>query len=284
MRSHLHHRVARILNFVLVSLIVSLSLAACVNSEKLNTANNITSEQTNTLNTIISSGTVRIAVPTDFPPFGVTTTNPPEGYDIEIAKLVASDLAAKLELIPVASADRIPYLQSNKVDMIISSLGANPERAKSIYFSVPYAPFFSGVYGNPETAQVAAYADLSNYIIGVTKGSLEDFEVTEKAPEGTRIERYEDNSLTIDALLSGQIDLIATGNVVAAEIIKKYPEKNIASMFIMRNSPCMFGIRRGDVDLWQWANVFIAHKRLDGQLDQLAQDWFGEPIGDLPAF
>ncbi len=284
MRSHLHHRVAHILNLLLVSLLVSLTFAACTNSAQPTASGTFSFGHSNTLDTVLSTRIVRIAVPNNFLPFGITVNDQLEGYDVEIAKLVASDLGVKLELVPVASADRIPYLQSNKVDLIISSLGANPERAKSIYFSIPYAPFFSGVYGGPETARVSSYADLGNYTVGVTQGSIEDFAMTEKAPEGTRIKRYEDNSLTIEALLSGEVDLIATGNVVAAEIIKANPEQNITSKFVMQNSPCMFGVRRGDFDLWQWANVFIAHKRLDGQLDQLAQKWFGEPIGDLPAF
>lgn len=283
MRSHLRHR-AHILNLLLVSLLISLTFAACASDDKPNSSGTTLSSQPNTLDAILSTEVIRVAVPNDFPPFGVTLNNQLEGYDVEIAKLVASDLGAKLALVPVASADRIPYLQSNKVDLIISSLGANPERAKSIYFSIPYAPFFSGVYGGPETARVSSYADLGNYTVGVTQGSIEDLAMTKNAPEGTRIERYEDNSLTIEALLSGEVDLIATGNVVAAEIIKTHPEQNITSKFVMQNSPCMFGVRRGDVDLWQWANVFIAHRRLDGQLDQLAQKWFGEPIGDLPAF
>lgn len=284
MRSQFYHRIAHIFNLLLVSLLVSLLFAACTNGLRPNTSNTASANPSNTLDDIINTGIVRVAVPQDFPPFGMAVNNQPEGYDIEIAKLVAQDLGAELELVPVNSADRIPALQSNKVDLIISSLGANPERAKSIYFSIPYAPFFSGVYGGPATARVSSYTDLTTYTIGVTKGSLEDLEMTNKAPEGARIERYDDNSLTINAFLSGKVDLIATGNVVAAAIIQNNPEKNITSKFVMQNSPCMVGVRRGDVDLLQWVNVFIAHKRLDGELDQLAEQWFGEPIGELPAF
>ena len=53
----------------------------------------------------------------------------------------------KVELVPVTSANRIPYLQTKKADLVISSLGKNPEREKVIDFSAAYAPFFTGVFG-----------------------------------------------------------------------------------------------------------------------------------------
>lgn len=65
----------------------------------------------------------------------------PQGYDIDVAKLIADKLGVKVELVPVTSANRVPYLQTNKVDLVISSLGKNAEREKVIDFSTAYAPF-----------------------------------------------------------------------------------------------------------------------------------------------
>ena len=62
----------------------------------------------------------------------------------------------KVEIIPVTSANRIPYLQTKKADIVISSLGKNAEREKVIDFSVAYAPFFSGVFGTKDIKVAAA--------------------------------------------------------------------------------------------------------------------------------
>lgn len=237
-----------------------------------------------TLDSIISAGVVKVAVPQDSPPFGsVGTDGEPQGYDIEVAKLVAEALEVDLELVPVTSTNRIPYLQTNRADLVISSLGATPERAKSIYFSsTPYAPFFSGIYG-PTDATVSGYGDLSGYTIGVTQGALEDLELTEKAPNDVEIKRFEDNSITISALLAGQVDLIATGNTIAGEVIQDNPNAGIENKFVMKNSPCYIGVRRGDLDMLEWVNVFIRHKRFSGEFDALSQEWFGEPL-QVPSF
>lgn len=237
------------------------------------------------LDSIIESGTVTIAVPQDFAPFGsVDASGNLEGYDIDVANLLADDLGVDLELLPVTSDNRIPFLQTNKADLVISSMGANPERAKSIFFSIPYAPFFSGIYGSADITDVEGFDDLSGYTIGVTQGTLEDLELTDAVAEDVQIERFADNSLTAASLISGQVDLIATGNVVAAELSANNPDKTIEGKFIIKESPAHIGLRRGEIDLLQWVNTFIYHKRLGGELDDFSQKWFGEPLPPLPAF
>ncbi|MGG6297937.1 transporter substrate-binding domain-containing protein [Leptolyngbya sp. AN02str] len=236
-----------------------------------------------TLDQILSAGKVRIAVPQDSQPFGfMGADGQPQGYDVDVAKLLAESLEVELELIPVTSQNRIPFLQTNRADLVISSLGATPERAKSIYFSIPYAPFYSGIYGAKGQA-VSGYEDLAGKTVGVTQGALEDLELTKRAPSNVDIKRFEDNSTTTSALVAGQVDLIATGNTIAAQVIQDNPAREIENKFVMRNSPCFIGLRRGDLDLLQWVNVFVTNKRLSGELDELSQQWFGEPL-DLPSF
>lgn len=236
------------------------------------------------LDTIIEAGTIKIAVPQDFAPFGSVDANGDlEGYDIDVANLVAEDLGVELELVPVTSDNRIPFLQTQKADLVISSMGANPERAKSIFFSIPYAPFFSGIYGAADLG-VGSFEDLDGYKVGVTQGTLEDLELSDAVGEGVQIERFADNSLTASSLISGQVDMIATGNVVASELAKNNPDQNIESKFIIKESPAHIGLRRGEMDLLQWVNTFVYHKRLGGELDELSQKWLGEPLPALPAF
>ncbi len=237
------------------------------------------------LDNIIEAGTIRIAVPQDFAPFGsVDASGNLEGYDIDVATLIAEDLGVELELVPVTSDNRIPFLQTNKADLVISSMGANPERAKSIFFSIPYAPFFSGIYGAADIADVGSFTDLSGYRVGVTQGTLEDLELSDAVADDVQIERFADNSLTASSLISGQVDMIATGNVVAAELAKNNPDQNIEGKFIIKESPAHIGLRRGEVDLLQWVNTFVYHKRLGGELDDFSQKWLGEPLPPLPAF
>lgn len=229
---------------------------------------------------ITARGTVRIAVPQDFPPFGsVGADMAPVGYDVDTARLIAQRLGVKVEIVPVTSANRIPYLQTNKVDLVISSLGKNAEREKVIDFSAAYAPFFNGVFG-PASLAVTKAEDLAGKTIGVTRGAVEDLELTKIAPESATIKRYEDNNGTISAFLSGQVDLVATGNVVAAAIIAKNPPKKPEIKFLIKNSPCYIGLSKNEPALLAKVDAVIAAAKADGSLGAIAKKWLG---ADLPA-
>lgn len=236
--------------------------------------------QADALADIQARGSVRIAVPQDFPPFGsVGTDMTSVGYDIDMAKAIAEHLGVSVELVPVTSANRIPYLQTGQVDLVISSMGKNAEREAVIDFTDAYAPFFNGVFGEADVT-LAGPADLVGYSVGVTRGAVEDLTLTELLPEGVEISRYEDNNGTISAFLSGQVDLIATGNVVAAAILEGNPARRPELKFLVKNSPCYVGLNKNEPELLAAVNGIIAEMKADGSLNTIAQTWLK---ADLPA-
>ncbi|WP_341464499.1 transporter substrate-binding domain-containing protein, partial [Gibbsiella quercinecans] len=100
------------------------------------------------LENIKSRNLVRIAVPQDYAPYGfISPDMSPQGLDIDMAHLIGKQLGVKVQLIPVTGPNRVPYLQTGKADMTISSLGKTEERAKVIDYSIAYAPFFDAVFG-----------------------------------------------------------------------------------------------------------------------------------------
>ena len=100
------------------------------------------------LDDVMAKKLITIAIPTDFPPYGFVGTDlKPQGLDIDMANLIGAKLGVKVELVPVTSANRIPYLQTKKADLVISTLGKNPEREKVIDFTAAYSPFFQAVFG-----------------------------------------------------------------------------------------------------------------------------------------
>src|ERR1700740_703730 len=156
------------------------------------------------LDTIIAKRSIAIAIPTDFPPYGfVGTDMAPQGLDVDMARLIAARLGATGELGAVTSANRIPYLQTHKADLVISTLGKNPEREKVIDFTAAYSPFFQAVFA-PKAMVLKSPAELAGKTIGVTRGAIEDLELTKIAPAGAEIKRFEDNNATVSAFVSAQ--------------------------------------------------------------------------------
>ncbi|MDB5799244.1 MAG: glnH [Rhodocyclales bacterium] len=230
------------------------------------------------LENIKKSGVIRVAVPQDFPPFGTVGTDmKPQGYDIDTAALIAKDLGVKLELIPVTSTNRIPYITTGKADLVISSLGKNTDREKVIDFSDAYAPFFNGVFG-PADIKVESAADLAGKTIAVTRGSVEDLELTKIAPPTATLKRFEDNNSTISAYLSGQTQLIATGNVVASAVDERTDKRDVLTKFIIKNSPCYVGINKGEATLVAKVNEIIAKSKKNGDLNKVSMKWLKHPL------
>jgi polar amino acid transport system substrate-binding protein len=227
---------------------------------------------------IAKSGVLRVAVPQDFPPFGTVGTDlKPRGYDIDVAALIARDLGVKLELIPVTSTNRVPYLTTGKADLVISSLGKNPEREKVIDFSVAYAPFFNGVFG-PADVALGKPEELAGKTVGVTRGAVEDLELTKIAPPNATLKRFEDNNATISAYLTGQVQFVATGNVVAAAVNEMTKLRRLEPKFLIKNSPCYVGVAKGEAALLARVNQVIAKAKADGALNTIAQQWLHAPL------
>ncbi|MEN0584058.1 MULTISPECIES: transporter substrate-binding domain-containing protein [unclassified Kosakonia] len=230
------------------------------------------------LQDIQQRGVLRVAVPQDFPPFGsVGTDLKPQGYDIDMAEYLAKGMKVKLQLVPVTSANRVPYLQTHKVDLVISSLGKNAEREKVIDFSRAYAPFFLGVFG-PKEATVTDAKALSGKSIGVTRGAVEDMVLSDIAPKDADVKRYEDNNTTLSAYMSGQVQYLATGNVVVAAIARQNPQKAPVSQFMLKDSPCYIGLMKNEPALKAEVDKLVEQALKEGELNNLSQKWMQAPL------
>jgi polar amino acid transport system substrate-binding protein len=233
--------------------------------------------QADGLDTVMQSGTLRVAVVLDYPPFGtIGTTMKPEGYDIEVASLLAKSMGVKVELVPVSSANKIPYLQSRKADVLLN-IGSNPERAKVVDFSEPYAPYYIGVFG-PADIKVSSVAELSGKSVAATRGSFEELILSKNAPADTDVRRYEDNATTITAFMSGQVQLVAMGNIVAANLLASNPTRRPEQKLLLLNSPVRAAVVKGESRLLEKTNAAIAQAKKDGTLPAMAVHWLKQPL------
>jgi polar amino acid transport system substrate-binding protein len=234
------------------------------------------------LDDVLKAKKITIAIPTDFPPYGFVGTDlKPQGLDVDMANYIGAKLGAAVELVPVTSANRIAYLQTRKAHLVISTLGKNPEREKVIDFTSAYSPFFQAIFA-PKSINVKGMADLAGKSIAVTRGAIEDQELTKVAPAGTDIRRFEDNNATVSAFVSGQTQLIATGASVAGNMMQRNPQLNAEYKLLLKDSPNFIGVGKGEDKLRLKVNEIIADAKKSGDIDKMAQKWLGRPAGDLP--
>ena len=235
------------------------------------------------LKELLDAGKVRIGVPVDVAPFGyVDESNQPAGLDVDVANMVAEALGVDLELTQITGANRVPFLATDKLDLVISAMGATPERALQVAFSSPYSALSIGVFG-PADITVTAPGEIGDHTVGVARGTTQDIELTALAPDAT-IQRFEDDATAAAAYLSGQIELFATANIVAQDLAKKHPDKGFEPKFIIRFSPTHIAFQQGNPELGRWLDVFVFYNKMNGKLDELSRKWLGTPLPEnLPS-
>ncbi|KQP13257.1 transporter substrate-binding domain-containing protein [Pseudorhodoferax sp. Leaf267] len=231
---------------------------------------------------IKKKGEITIGMLVDFPPYGTTNAqNQPDGYDADVAKLLAKDLGVKANIVPVTGPNRIPFLLTNKVDVLVASLAITPERAKQVDFSSPYAAATIVLYGVSKV-QLKEPADLKGKRVGVARASTQDVALTAVAPEGTEIRRFDDDASAMQALMSGQVDAIGCSTTVAAQIAKRAPAGTYENKFNLRQQVMGVALRPGQAELKKTLDDFVDRNKKNGELGKLYQKWLGTDFPTMP--
>lgn len=235
------------------------------------------------LEQIGKSRVVRIGVPADYPPYGfVGPDMQPQGLDIDMARYIAAALGARAELIPVTSTNRIPYLQTGKADIMVSTLARNAEREKVIDFTrTAYSPFISGVYAARDLG-IRSLAELSGKSIGVTRGTIEDQTVTAALPADAKILRFEDHAATMSAFGAGQVQSVGISQPAVEAMLRRSPQMAIEFKLPLSQSPNYIGVPKGDAALLDRVEQIVREARSSGEVDRLSMKWLKRPAGDLP--
>jgi polar amino acid transport system substrate-binding protein len=236
------------------------------------------SANADTLNDITARKKVLVGIDLGIAPFGMTDEKmQPQGSDVDVARQFAKDLGVELEIVPLTGPNRIPYLMTKKVDMVISVFSITPEREKVIAFSNPYG-INQLVLGAPKSVPIKSLGDLPGKRVGVVRGNLQDTVLTAAAPKEAKIVRFDDDATVATALTSGQIDAIVTPRTSLATIAKLNPAKGIEVRQVMQSQPYAIGLRKEDTVLREAVNKWIEANMKNGRLGTIYEKWLGVPL------
>jgi len=240
--------------------------------------------QAQTIDEIKTRGKILVAFDSANPPYGtMDKDNKPGGYDYRIAETIAKSLGVQLEIVPVSSASRIPTLVAKRADIIVSTLSITAERAQTVAFSIPYAALEFTVVA-PKATAIKAPADLAGKRIAVVRTGVAEPLIVKTAPSSASIQRFEDDGSINQALLSGQVDAIATGFLVPSQLNKVRPGFDFENKITLSRAHFGIGVRRDATELLQWLNTFIYTVKTNGQLNAISEETLGISLPDLPTF
>ncbi|WP_207101923.1 transporter substrate-binding domain-containing protein [Paracoccus shandongensis] len=236
-----------------------------------------------TLEKIKDAGVVRIGVMGEQAPWGsIDASGQNIGYDVDVARLIAEELGVKVEFVPGAVAARIPNLLTGKVDLQMAVMGMYPDRAKVVQFTQPYAGLKIILLSSAKN-RIETIEDARSMNIGVPRGAAQDTAITKLLGDLPNIRRFDDDSSTMQALVSGQVDAIGGNTTYKINLDKAAPGNDFEQKVVFQEQWMGVATRPGDKEVNEWLNAFIEKIKADGRLEAISQKWLGEPLPQFPA-
>jgi polar amino acid transport system substrate-binding protein len=165
-----------------------------------------------TLDEIKSSGTIRIGVFSDKNPFGyVDEYGEYQGYDVFFARRIGEDLGVTVEFVSTEAANRVEYLETGKVDIILANFTVTPERAEKVDFALPYMNVALGVV-SPDSRVISDLSELTaeDQVIVISGTTAEDY-LIKNNPE-IKLQKYDTYANAKNALENGNAAAWANDN------------------------------------------------------------------------
>jgi polar amino acid transport system substrate-binding protein len=230
--------------------------------------------QAQTVADIKKKGKAVIGIQGDNPPWGfVTSKGEQDGFDADVGRLFGQFIGVPVEFFPTAVANRIPALVTGRVDILFATMGMYPDRAKAIQFSKPYAAN-DVVLVAPVNMVVKTPEDMANHTIGVARASAQDTAVTKVAPASATIRRFDDDAATIQAMLSGQVEMVGANQFYPIRLNQSKPGMFETKLQFLRQYNGA-GTRLGQKEWNATANAFIDQIKSNGELAKIYQKWMG---------
>lgn len=226
-------------------------------------------------------GKLVVGVKVDYPPLGYLDKDGKNaGYEIEVVRKMAEYAFGSqdaVEFVAVNATNRIPYLNSKKIDFISATLGVTEERKKEIDFTTN---FFDGgaITMVPKDSAIKAIPDLAGKKVIVIKGSTGSAWLEKHVPTAEQL-KIESNADAFRALKDGRADAMMHDAVLSSEFVKTNPEFKLVGEQVAF-APMAMGVRKNEPEMLNFLNASLEKMRLEDYFKTLIEKYMPK-AGDL---
>lgn len=212
--------------------------------------------QARTLDEIKEDGKIKIGVFSDKNPFGYVDENGEvQGYDVYFAKRIGKDLLGSedaVEFVYVEAANRVEYLESAKVDIILANFTVTDERAEKVDFALPYMKVSLGIV-SPDANEITDVEQLNGKTLIVVKGTTAETYFGENYPD-INLLKFDEYQEAYDALLDGRGDAFSTDNTEVLAWALQNPGFTVGVESVGSSDSIAPAVQKGNTDLLNWIN------------------------------
>ena len=218
---------------------------------------------------LAEAGSITVGTKFDQPGFGLRNpqTQQPEGFDVEIAKIIAAELGIPedgIEWVETVSANREPFIQNGQVDIVAATYTINDKRKEVVDFAGPYYVAGQDIMvakGNPEG--IEGPEDLAGKTVCSVEGSTPAEKIRTDYPEA-QLTTFDVYSKCADALANGQVQAVTTDNVILTGLVAG---SNGAFELVgnpFTEEPYGIGLAKGDDEFRNFINDVLEQSFEDG--------------------
>jgi len=220
---------------------------------------------------------LRVGMELSYPPFEMTdTSGRPAGVSVRLAEALAADLGRSLVIENIAFDGLIPALKTKKIDCIISSMTATPERARSIAFSEPYLKTgLALLVGASSPVASAADLDAPGRVVAVKKGTT-GHRYAAASLTRARLLVLDKESAAVMEVAQGRADAFIYDSLSVYRSHARHPETTRALLRPFREETWAVGLLRGDDSLRAEVNDFLERFRAEDGFERLGDEFLPE--------
>jgi polar amino acid transport system substrate-binding protein len=220
---------------------------------------------------------VRVGMELSYPPFEmVDAQGKPAGVSVELAKALAKHLGRPLLIENIAFDGLIPALKTGKIDCVISSMTATPERAKSVAFSEPYAKTgLALLVGGSSAVRGPDDLDAKGRSIAVKKGTT-GHQYAMKQLKQAKVLVLDKEAAAVMEVTQGKADAFIYDPLSVLKHHQRHPDTTRALLRPFHEETWAVGLRLGDEELRGQVNTFLREFRAGGGFERLGDEFLAE--------
>lgn len=237
------------------------------------------------LDDIKNSGKIVIGVFSDKSPFGFVDENGEyQGYDVELARQIGTDLGVDVEFVSTEAANRVEYLETNKVDLILANFTVTDERAEKVDFAEPYMNVALGVVSHKDNV-VTDLSQVGDRTVIVISGTTAETYLTKHNPD-LKLEKYDTYAAAKTAFENNKDAVWANDNTEVIAFAKSSgSDEYVVGIDELGDKDTIApAVAKGNSELLDWVNNELndlgAKKFFHSDYEKTLKDTYGSDYED----